>query len=174
MQERKIIQRCQEGDIGAYKLIYDRYEQPLLRTALRMLGQREDAEDAVQVAFIKLYRGIQKFRYDSKFSTYLFRILMNVCFDQLEKRKKMRMQVLDDVNLPYHPRHDLRTELEEAINALPEQQRACFVLFAVEELKQSEIAEIMGLSLGGVKSNVYHAKVRLRGMLSDDRIQEKS
>jgi RNA polymerase sigma-70 factor (ECF subfamily) len=174
MQEREIIQRCQEGDVSAYKLVYDRYEQPLLRTALRMLRHREDAEDAVQVAFIKLYRGIQKFRYDSKFSTYLFRILMNVCFDQLEKKRKMRMQVLDSVNLSYHPRHDLRTELEEAIHALPEQQRACFVLFAIEELKQSEIAEIMGLSLGGVKSNIYHAKARLRGMLSDDRIQEKS
>ena len=136
---------------------------------MRILGQQEDAEDAVQMTFIKLYRGIQKFRYDSKFSTYLFRILMNVCFDQLEKRKKMRMQVLDTANLSHRPRLDLRMDLEEAIDALPEQQKACFVLFAVEEFKQSEIAEIMGLSLGGVKSNIHHAKTRLRAMLSDDR-----
>ena len=147
-------------------MIYDRYEQPLLSTALRMLGQRQDAEDAVQTAFIRLYRGIGNFRFSAKFSTYLFRILMNVCFDTLEKQKRMRSQDLDSVTPSHLPNHDMKMVLEEAIDALPEQQRACFILFVIEEFKQTEIAEVLGLSLGGVKSNIHHAKNRLRQELS--------
>lgn len=88
MNERQIVLRCQKQDLGAFKMIYDRYSQSLLHTAQRILGQRQDAEDAVQTVFIKLYRGIGNYRFDSKFSTYLFRILMNACFDTLKKKKK--------------------------------------------------------------------------------------
>ena len=165
MLENEIIEKCKEGELSTYKMIYDRYEQPLLRTALRMLGQQQDAEDAVQMTFIRLYRGIRKFRHEAKFSTYLFRILMNVCFDQIEKKKKMKYQKLDTVDPSHSSRIDLRLQLKEAIDALPAQQKACFVLFAIEERQQSEIAEIMGLSLGGVKSNIHHAKNRLRSLL---------
>ena len=168
MKEHDVIRRCQEGDMTAFRWIYDRYEQPLLCTALRMLGQQQDAEDAVQVTFLKLHRSIGRFRYDSKFSTYLFRILLNVCFDHLNSRKRMRKETLD-ANQPYaEPAHDLRMALAHAIDRLPRRQKACFVLFAVEELPQEEIAEILGLSLGGVKSNIYHAKRQLRTFLADE------
>jgi len=172
MRENEIVRRCQEGDVSAYKVIYDRYGQLLLRTALRMLGQKQDAEDAVQVTFIRLYRGIKNFRYDSKFSAYLFRILLNVCLNQIAKKKKMKTQALNTVHLHHQPRPELRIQLEEAINHLPAQQKACFVLFAVEELSQDEIAAILGLSVGGVKSNIHHAKKKLRALLSDDSTEE--
>ena len=168
MTENEIIGNCKEGDIQAYKLIYERYEQPLLHTACRMLGHQQDAEDAVQMTFLKLYRSIKKFRYQSKFSTYLFRILMNTCFDQLDKKKKMRTQTLEGVNPSCRPKHDLRLQLEEAISSLPDQQKACFVLYAVEEMKQDEISDVLGLSIGGVKSNIFHAKQKLRQLLSDN------
>lgn len=106
MNENKIIRKCQKHDLRAYKMIYDRYNQPLLHTAMRMLGHKQDAEDAVQMTFLRLYRGIQRFRYDSKFSTYLFRILMNVCFDFLEKRDRIKMQALKTENLSYHPKNE--------------------------------------------------------------------
>ena len=165
MLENEIIEKCKEGELSAYEMIYNRYEQPLLRTALSMLGQRQDAEDAVQMTFIRLYRGIRKFRHEAKFSTYLFRILMNVCFDQIEKKNKMKCQTLDTVNPSHSSGIDLQLQIKEAIDALPDQQKACFILFSIEERQQSEIAEIMGLSLGGVKSNIHHAKNRLRSML---------
>ena len=88
MVESDIVHRCQQYDLSAYKMIYERYEQPLLHTAVRMLGQLQDAEDAVQITFLKLYRGIQNYNYSSRFSTSLFRILMNACFDILRKRKR--------------------------------------------------------------------------------------
>ena len=174
MNENEIIQRCQQHDLSAYKMIYDRYVHPLLHTALRMLGQQQDAEDAVQTTFLKLYRWIQNYNYSSKFSTYLFRILMNACFDILRKRKRMKVSPLEEGYVSYHSRHEEKMVLEEAIKALPERMRACFILFAVEELKQSEIAQIMNITPGGVKSTIYHAKTRLRAKLSDLQIKESS
>jgi RNA polymerase sigma factor (sigma-70 family) len=164
----EIIKRCQSGDVSAFKEIYKHFEQPLLRIALRMLGQIQDAEDAVQTTFIKLYHGIKNYKYSAKFSTYLYRILMNVCYDLLGKRKKMSLQDLETVNPSYKTDNDLAIQLESAILELPEKMRACFVLFAVEEFKQTEIAEILKLSVGGVKSNIFHAKKKLREMLSKD------
>ena len=168
MQETEIIRRCQEGDISAFRWIYDRYGETLFHTACRMLRQQQDAEDAVQTTFVKLFRGIKKFRHDSKFSTYLFRILMNTCFDHLDRKKKMRPETLDKINPSHQPRHDLRMDLAEAMDGLPHQQKACFVLFAVEDRPQDEIADILGLSVGGVKSNIHHAKKKLRAVLTED------
>lgn len=172
MNEKKIIKKCQKYDLSAYKMIYDRYEQPLLHTALRMLGQQQDAEDAVQMTFLNLYRGIKNYRYGAKFSTYLFRILINVCFDLLRKRTRMKTQTLEAANLSHTPKHEVKLYLKEAIQVLPERMRACFVLFAIEELKQREIANILNISINGVKSNIYQAKIKLRAMLYDSKIKE--
>jgi RNA polymerase sigma factor (sigma-70 family) len=175
MDENEVIKRCQKSDLSAYKMIYDRYKLPLLSTALRMLGQQQDAEDAVQMTFLNLHRGIQNYNYSSKFSSYLFRILINVCFDLTRKktrRNRMSTRLAETEKVSIRSTHEEKVMLEEAIQALPERQRACFILFAVEELKQEEIAKILGISLGGVKSNVYHAKLRLQALLSNLRLQE--
>jgi RNA polymerase sigma-70 factor (ECF subfamily) len=166
MQEDQIIRNCQEDDMGAYKMIYDRYEQPLLHTALRILGQRQDAEDAVQMAFIKLYRNIQNYHFGAKFSTYLFRILINTCFDLIKKKNRMKTSDMDPEFLASVPSSETNIDLENAILKLPERMRACFVLYAVEGVPQSDIADILRLSVGGVKSNVHHAKKKLRTLLA--------
>ena len=87
-QEEQVVEKCRQGDLSAYRMIYDRYEQPLLRTACRVLGQQQDAEDAVQDTFMKLYRGIHGFHRGARFSSYLFRILLNSCTDILRKKKR--------------------------------------------------------------------------------------
>lgn len=166
MDEKKLVLRCREYDAGAFKMIYGHYQQPLLRTALRMLKQRQDAEDAVQTTFVKLYKGIANFKFQSKFSTYLFRILINTCFDMLNSKKKTDAGPLADSDSSHQPDTELSTSIEMAIDKLPGQMRACFVLFAVEGFKQKEIARMLDLSIGGVKANIYHAKCRLREMLS--------
>jgi RNA polymerase sigma-70 factor (ECF subfamily) len=155
------------GDLRAYEIIYQRYGQPLLRVGLRMLGRREDAEDAVQTTFLKLSRGLSKFQFDAKFSTYLFRIMMNVCFDAIRKRTQDKNRTLPAPAFASQPVIDLRLRLDEAIRKLPERMRACFVLFAVEDQKQSEIADILNLRLGTVKANIFQAKARLRRLLAD-------
>lgn len=165
--EHEIIRRCQQGDLRAYEILYRHFEPVLLGMGRRMLGRQEDAEDAVQTAFLKLYRSINQFQFSAKFSTYLLRIMMNVCFDLLQKRRGRKELVFEEIDISQAPRIDLRLQLEEAINALPESMRACFVLFAVEEMKQDQIAEILNLRVGTVKAQIFHAKARLRSLLKD-------
>jgi RNA polymerase sigma-70 factor (ECF subfamily) len=147
-------------------MIYEHYEQPLLRTARRILRQQQDAEDAVQSTFLKLYRGIGRFQYRSKFSSYLFRILLNTCFDSVDKKKRRAEEPLEWSNPSSEEEYGTRLDLEDAIGRLPERMRNSFVLFAVEGFKQEEIADILNMKLGTVKANIFHAKSRLRTLLS--------
>jgi len=158
----------------AYRAIYERYEQPLLRTALRVLSQKQDAEDAVQEAFLKLHRSINNYKKGSKFSTYLFRILLNSCFDILRKRNRAGFNTREIEDLPCYPSHESYFNIERAIEALPQQMRICFILFAVEEFGQEEIAKILNKSLGTVKATVHRAKARLRSLLSDSGMEVKA
>ena len=172
MNEETIIERCRNGEIGAFKLIYEEYQQPLLLTALRMLDHREDAEDAVHATFMKLFKKIDTFRFESKFSTFLFRIHVNVCLDRLKRRKRIVALPVEAPRASGAPAHELRVTLERAIERLPGRQKACFVLFAVQQLPQEEIAQVLNLSLGGVKSNIHQAKRKLRKYLTDDVMRE--
>lgn len=165
MDEDQIIARCQAGDLAAYRQIYDRYSQPLLRTALRLLGRPQEAEDAVQETFLKLYRGISGFRRGARFSTYLFQILNNACIDMLRKRKPQSDSV-DAERLPVASSHELGHSLTQAVESLPAKMKACFILFAVEQFSQEEAADILGVDVGTVKTNVHRARKKLRTWLA--------
>ncbi|MFQ5639782.1 MAG: RNA polymerase sigma factor [bacterium] len=164
---RTVIQRCQNGEVRAFEIVYRHFEQPMLNLGLRMLGRQEDAEDAVQSAFIRLYRSVGNFKFHAKFETYLTRIMMNVCFDMLKKRRPRELDAIESVELAHNPQLDLRLQLEQSISELPDRMRACFVLFAVQNFKQKEVAEILNMKLGTVKATVFQAKARLRDLLSD-------
>lgn len=168
VSEESVIRRCQRQDVSAFKQLFREYEKPLLRTALRVTGTQQDAEDAVQTTFLKLYRSIDKFRFGSKFSTYLFRILLNTCFDMLKQKHHSDMELLDYAASSHSPEPILAVQLEKAIDSLPQRMRACFVLFAVEGFSQKEIAEILELSVGTVKASVFQAKIKLRAGLEKE------
>jgi len=165
MDEEQVIKRCREGDLDAYRRIYDRYGQPLLRTAGRLLGSPQEAEDAVQETFLKLFRGIDGFRCGARFSTYLFQILRNTCIDMLRKRKPYAGDITE-MNVPDAPSsHELAHSLARAVDGLPEQMKTCFVLFAVEQYSQEEVADILGVSIGTVKISIHRARKKLRNWL---------
>lgn len=166
MEESAAIKQCQKGDPQAFRWIYDRYGQPLLAVARRMLGDSAEAEDAVQNTFIRVFKAIGRFRGDARFSTWLFRIHMRVCLDHLAKRRPEATEHIEQLSQTTARDHALRMTLDTAIAALPDQQRACFVLHSISAMKQSEIAESLGLSVGGVKSNIFHAKRKLRAVLA--------
>jgi len=168
-EEQEILQRCRRGDLPAYRLIFERYEQPFLRTAWRLLGRRQEAEDAVQETFLKFHRRIGQYREGSKFSTYFFRILINTCTDILRKRRREPAGPLEEPVTGASSSHELRHSIERAIDGLPERMRSCFLLFAVEELSQEEIAGILEISVGAVKANIHHARVKLRESLAASR-----
>jgi RNA polymerase sigma factor (sigma-70 family) len=164
--EQKIIERCQLGDLQAFKMIYQLYRDGLYRTAYRMLGNREDSEDALQMTFVKLYGAINKFRGEAKLSTYIFRILLNVCHD-LHRKKKLEESSAYSEPI-FHPQNELQLHLDEAIRALPGKMRACFTLFAIEGFKQNEIAEMLGIKIGSVKSHIFQAKEKLKRSLKEE------
>jgi RNA polymerase sigma-70 factor (ECF subfamily) len=169
MDEEVIVQRCKEGDLMAYRRLYERYEQPFLRTATRMLGRQQEAEDAVQETFLKLHRGIHRYKSGSRFSTYFFRILINSCYDILRKRGPETSDKINPSVMAYRPPRNtgLQASIEAAISSLPERMRVCFILFAVEELKMEEIAQVLQISIGTVKASIHRARVKLRSWLSD-------
>jgi len=165
MQETDIITRCRNGELTGYRLLYQRYAAPLLHTGLRMLKDEQDAEDAVQITFIRVYRHLGTFRGESGFATWLFRIHMRVCFDMLKKRKRSGADPLTGEHGAPAPDYDLSLALQKGIELLPSQQKACFILYAVEGFKQREIAEILNIRTGTVKAHICHAKKRLRDLL---------
>lgn len=164
--ENLIIKNCQSGDLDAFEKVYRFYQKPLYHFALRMLGSHEDAEDAMQLTFLKLYRGIKGFKFKSKFSSYLTSILINACYDTLNKRKKEPAELNEEI-LPFKPTNDLALDLEKAILLLPLRMRECFILFAVQGYEQSVIAEILKISVGSVKAHIFQAKQKLRQILAE-------
>jgi len=164
--EEQTIERCRGGDLSGYRQLYDRYGHPLLRTAQRMLGRRQEAEDAVQETFLKLFRGIHGFRRGGRFSTYLFQILNNTCVDMIRLRKHVDGDAAQAEMIGAASHHELGHSLAEAVDSLPVQMRACFVLFAVEQFSQEETAEILGVNVGTVKASVHRARKRLRTWLA--------
>ncbi len=181
--ESSIIERCKQGDLSALDELIHRYEKPVYNFAYRMAGNYDDANDISSEAFIKVFNAIGSFRGDAHFSTWLFRIVTNVYLD-LRKRSKANLnvpldefieleessvtrQIIDPAPVPQevlldHERLDM---LDKAINELPEYQRMMVVLFHTEGLSYEEIAEIMSLPIGTVKSRLNRARLALRDKL---------
>ncbi|MCK4548289.1 MAG: sigma-70 family RNA polymerase sigma factor [Candidatus Eisenbacteria sp.] len=165
--EYALIRRCQDGDLKAFEALYYHYETPMLSLAYRMLGTREEAEDALQDAFLKLHRNIGKYRFDAAFASWFYRIVANACYDRLRKRKRAGEVGLDTVPETGIEEHsDLRVYIQKAINDLPPQLKACFVLHVQEGFKMREVAEMLGTREGTVKAHIFRAKARLRDALA--------
>ncbi|MFP6647777.1 MAG: RNA polymerase sigma factor [Candidatus Latescibacterota bacterium] len=121
----------------------------------------------MQTTLVRLYRSIDKYRFQSRLGTHLIRILINVCYDMLEAQKRRQQLDLEFTEPVHLPGSNLRLQLEEAILTLPERMRACFVLFAMEGYPQKEIAEMLDVSVGTVKAQIFQAKEKLRVLLTD-------
>lgn len=161
--ERELVERCRQGRLDAFEQIYRHYEPALLRLAWRMLDDREAAEDAVQDAMVKAFRGLARFRAEASLSTWLYRIVANTCYDRLARRKREAWVELDEMDEPAtSDRAELRYHLRRAIAGLTPRLKACFVLHAQEGYKQREIAEMLGMQEGTVKAHVFRAKALLR------------
>jgi RNA polymerase sigma-70 factor, ECF subfamily len=186
--ESDLIARSTRGDLQAFNLLVEQYQRPLYNLCLRMLNAPEAAEDATQDAFIAAYRGIQRFRGGAQpggraggFRAWLFRIGVNACYDELRRRRARPAASLDmprgesgralDVPNPgpaleeIAQSAELGLAIQEALSALPSDQRLAVVLCDVQGLDYAEIALVMGVSLGTVKSRINRARSRLRTLL---------
>ncbi len=183
-EERAIIERCKRGDLGAFNELVKKYEKQVYNFAYRLTGNYDDANDIAQEAFLRVYNAINSFRGDASFSTWLFRITTNVFLDERKRARAHPHSSLDEyVDLEESsvsrqiedtsPTPDLVTEgkerteiLQDAIQSLPDYQRAVVTLYHTQQKSYEEIAEIMDQPIGTVKSRLNRARLALKEKLS--------
>ena len=180
--ERSLIRQCQKGDVQAFRHLVERYEDRIYGLACSILGDPEAAKDAAQEAFVRVYRALGKFEGRSSFYTYLYRITTNVCltFAQREQRRPDRisiegMQEVNEMTLDRflgtdEPQNDidrigLREEIQKVLDYLSPEHRAVVILKDIEGFSQEEIADVLDVSVGTVKSRLSRARARLRDLL---------
>ena len=182
--ERAIIERCKQGDLGAFNELIKRYEKQVYNFAYRLTKNYDDANDIAQEAFLRVFNAIGSFRGDATFSTWLFRITTNAFLDDRKRAKahphssldeylelgesSVARQIEDPAPLPdsVTEQKERQQILEAAINDRPDYQRAMVVLYHSQQKSYEEIAEIMELPIGTVKSRLNRARVALKEKLS--------
>lgn len=163
---KELIKNCQNRDMESFKMLYRHYEKFIFGFCLRMLNNRQDTEDAVQTIFLNLFRGIANFNFKSRFTTYLISITRNVCYNMLKKQKHENGE-FEHAKLIAGADTNFNHDLSHAISKLPARTRECFILFAVEGYPQVEIATILNIEVGTVKSLIFQARKKLVSWLSE-------
>ncbi len=165
-----LVVRAQEGDPHAFELLVRRYQRPMFALAVRLLGDRADAEDAVQDAFVAAWRRLPDFRSDAAFSSWLYRIVTNRCLTARQRRRPHRS--VDDAAVNMAASTEGAPELvaevnaglaalRQAVLALPGKQRVCWVLHEVNGMSYVTIAGIVGAKPAAVRGQVQRARTRL-------------
>lgn len=165
------IRRAQEGDVAAFEPLYRAHVGRVHALCLRMLSDRNAAEELTQDTFVRAWERISSYRGDAAFGTWVYRIAVNQVVSALRSQRRLsdRLRELAGGVLgeprSAAPVDSGELDLERAVRALPERARLVFLLHDVEGYKHSEIAEMMGLTTGTTKTHLHNARQRLRGVL---------
>nr|WP_297284491.1 sigma-70 family RNA polymerase sigma factor [uncultured Agathobaculum sp.] len=179
MDEKHILARAKRGELDAFEELVRRYEKRVYAVALRSSGSPEDAADIVQEVFLRAWRSIESFRGDSGFSTWLFRITMNLCVDfarhkqaqpqtqSIVDEEENERQVPDTAPTPeeHLENRELGRELAAALEEISEEHRRIVLLRDVSGMSYTEIADVLEISEGTVKSRLSRARIALRKVL---------
>ena len=189
-EDDELIRAAQKGERTAFDSLVRRYDRSVLRLALHMLGDEQDAQDVHQEAFIKAYRHLSNFRFECSFYTWLYRIVTNLCLDQLRRRKSRREDpatVLDssgdeldlmanvtDDRAMANPgreldRKTMNTAIQNALNDLTPRERTVFELKHYQGLKLRTIGEMLSTTEETAKNTLFRATRKLRSALADVR-----
>lgn len=179
--EELLIRRIQAGDDAAFERLVEHCGPRVYALAYRMIGNCDDAQDVVQEAFLRVYQGLPRFRADSAFNTWLYRIVVNLCHDELDRRKRCPhtqsevvtdgadapISLLDQMTTGETPedlciRHERQRQLEQLILSLPEAHRVVVLLHDIQGLRYDEIAAVLHMNVGTVKSRLNRAHHQLR------------
>jgi len=176
--DQQLINAVLAGDTNSFSAIVDRYKDLVFTLAIRMLKHREEAEEVSQDTFIKVYNSLNKFKGDSKFSTWIYRIAYNSCLDRLKKYKREQ----NVVTIDEYTEHQVKTinnaldimEQEErnltiksCLDLLPSNDSAILTLFYFEELSLEEIAKVVGLNANNVKVKLFRSRKKLTKILKE-------
>lgn len=179
MDDNEYIKAIRQGEHEKFRFLVEKYQANVFRTALGFVHCKADAEDLTQEIFICAYRSLDRFREEAAFSTWLYRITLNVCCSYVKKNKpysllrltgELFQQVLHLPDKSPSPEEQLigkqtATLFRNALDSLPEKQKRAFILSKYDELPQKEIARIMNLTEGAVEQLLQRAKINLQKKL---------
>lgn len=183
ISDEELMARIQKNDKEAFNLLVRRWEKPLFDLCYRMLNDVNWAEDVRQDVYIKLYRKRRKFKHKSKFSTWIYRMTVNQCLDELSRKKRSKEVLFDMTDSDYIDQKSDKLSIipeniveknevvfivRKALKKLPDEQRTAVILRHYENLKFREIAEIMKCPVSTVKSRMCYAMERLNQILSKE------
>jgi len=185
-----LMLKFQAGDVSAFEQLMRKHQKPVINTIYRFIGNRAEAEELAQEVFLKVYNSAQKYKPKAKFSTWLYKIVTNLCLNDL-RRKRLEILSLDDLaeEIPPTPplskrgkrgdfidarqippdialeRKELVLRVKKSVESLPEKQRMALILREYDGLSYKEIAEVMGCSVASVQSRLQRAKATLKEKL---------
>lgn len=176
INDEHIIKQIMEGDTKAFAVLVDRYKDLVFALVIRMLKHREEAEEVSQDTFIKVYKSLDSFKGDSKFSTWIYRVAYNTCLDRIKKNKKEYLNVAIDDYTEYQIKSidnaldalisDERKEaIKECLDLLPPDDSALLTLYYFEDLSLDEIAKIVNLTSNNVKVKLFRSRKKLTSLL---------
>jgi RNA polymerase sigma-70 factor (ECF subfamily) len=179
-----LMLRVKQGDTTAFAELVDKYKQPVTNVAARMLRDPTEAEDLAQNVFIQVYKSADRYKVASKFSTWLFTIVRNLCLNEIRRRSRHPADSMDvshpeQEDQPWHQFEDKKTysppdsvlhgeleaKIEQALAELPENQRLAMVMCRQDELSYEEMAEVLDCSLPATKSLIHRARETLKEKL---------
>jgi RNA polymerase sigma-70 factor, ECF subfamily len=181
-RDEDLVRRAVDGDGSAFGILVERHERRVYNLALRMCGHEEDARDATQDAFLTALRKLSSFRGEAAFTTWLHRVTVNACYDLLRKRGRVPLRAArDDIDHepepPPWPDHaeatDLSIDVQRALLAVPEDYRVVMILHDVQDLPYEEVAAIVGVPVGTVKSRLHRGRVALARALGGVPVRER-
>lgn len=178
-QDLELAHKAVKGDIEAFEQLVEIYQKKVYNIALKMIGNNEDAYELAQEAFIRMFKGISSFRGDCKFSTWVHKITVNVCLDEIKKRKRIityevssqndeALQNIRDESPTLEEQtleKERKSEINKALHTLSNEHRAMIILRDIQGYSYSEIAQIMSIPEGTTKSRINRARITLANTL---------
>ena len=172
------INKILDGDANAFAVLVDRYKDLVYTLAIRMMKNREEAEEVAQDAFIKTYKSLDKFKGESKFSTWIYRVAYNTCLDRLKKNKRTQNTVTIDEYTEHHVKtihnalhkieaSEKKEAIQQCIELLPSDDSFLLTLYYFEELSLEEIGKIVGLKPNNVKVKLFRSRKKLATILKE-------
>ena len=176
LNDQHYINLIIEGDTHAFAVLVDRYKNLVFTLSFKMLQNREEAEEASQDAFIKVYRSLPKFKSESKFSTWLYKITYNTCLDRLRSKKRTTQIVsVDDFGekevrtlinvLDTIEERERKQMIQNCLNLLPGEDSFLLTLYYFQENSLKEISKIMGINENNLKIKLFRSRIKLAGIL---------
>ena len=187
--DKTLVRAAQRGDMAAFEELVARHRDRIYARAYSMLRNEEEAIDLSQEAWVKGWQRLRQFQGESSFGTWMTRIVINLCLDQLRKQKRQRtesIEALDEESggverqmpvVTVNPtagleRAELRRRIDRALGQLSYEHRTVLVLHEFEEMEYKEIARTMGCSIGTVMSRLFYARRKLAALLADLKKQD--